>query len=54
MYYMCLYCILSASKCECGFQGDWGSIQGRVIPKTQKMVIDVSLLNIPHYGMNQE
>ena len=25
--------------------GDWGSIPGRVIPKTQKMVLDASLLN---------
>ena len=25
--------------------GDLGSIPGRVIPKTQKMVLDVSLLN---------
>ena len=28
---------------------DWGSISGRVIPKTQKMVFDTSLLNIQHY-----
>ena len=28
---------------------DWGSIPGRVIPKTQKMVFDASLLNIQHY-----
>ena len=25
--------------------GDWGSIPGRVIPKTQKMVLDAALLN---------
>ena len=25
---------------------DWGSIPGQVIPKTQKMVLDTSLLNI--------
>ena len=25
--------------------GDWGSIQGRVISKTLKMVLDTSLLN---------
>ena len=30
-------------------QGDRGSISGRVIPKTQKMVIDSSLLNTQHY-----
>ena len=27
--------------------GDLGSIPGRVIPKTQKMVLDASLLNTP-------
>ena len=29
--------------------GDLGSIPGQVIPKTQKMVLDVSLLNTQHY-----
>ena len=29
--------------------GDLSSIPGRVIPKTQKMVLDISLLNIQHY-----
>ena len=29
--------------------GERGSIPGRVIPKTQKMVIDASLLNTQHY-----
>ena len=29
--------------------GDLGSISGRVIPKTQKMVQDASLLNTQHY-----
>ena len=28
---------------------DWGSIPGRVIPKTQKMVLDTALLNTQHY-----
>ena len=28
---------------------DWGSILGRVIPKTQKMVLDITLLNTQHY-----
>ena len=28
---------------------DWGSIPGRVIPKTQKMVLDASLINTQHY-----
>ena len=29
--------------------GDLGSLPGRVIPKTQKMVLDASLLNTQHY-----
>ena len=29
--------------------GDLGSIPGRVIPKTQKMVLDAILLNTQHY-----
>ena len=29
--------------------GDRGSIPGRVIPKTLKMVLDTSLLNTPQY-----
>ena len=29
--------------------GDWVSIPGRVIPKTQKMVLDATLLNTQHY-----
>ena len=29
--------------------GDLGSIPGRVIPKTLKMVLDTSLLNTHHY-----
>ena len=29
--------------------GDLGSIPGRVIPMTQKMVLDASLLNTQHY-----
>ena len=29
--------------------GDWGSIPGRVTPKTQKMVLDAALLNTQHY-----
>ena len=30
-------------------QGNQGSIPGRVIPKTQKMVLEASLLNTQHY-----
>ena len=29
--------------------GDQGSIPGRVIPKTQKMVLGMALLNTQHY-----
>ena len=29
--------------------GDWGSIPSRVIPKTQKMVLDTALLNTQRY-----
>ena len=29
--------------------GDQGSIPGRVIPKTQKIVLDAALLNTQHY-----
>ena len=29
--------------------GDYGSIPGRVIPKIQKMVVDVAQLNTQHY-----
>ena len=29
--------------------GDWGSISGRVIPKTQKMVLDAAFLSPQHY-----
>ena len=28
---------------------DWGSTPGWVIPKTQKMVLDATLLNSQHY-----
>ena len=28
---------------------DWGSIPGRVMPKTQKMVLAAALLNTQHY-----
>ena len=29
--------------------GDWGSITGQVMPKTQKIVLDAALLNPQHY-----
>ena len=30
---------------------DWGSIPGWVIPKTQKMVLNATLLNTQHYNI---
>ena len=32
--------------------GDRGSIPGRVIPKTQKMILDAPLLNTHHYKVS--
>ena len=32
--------------------GDWGSIPGRVIPKTLKIILDTSLLNTQHYKVH--
>ena len=32
--------------------GDWGSFSGRVIPTTQKVVLDTSLLNTQHYEVH--
>ena len=29
--------------------GDWGSIPGQIIPKTQKMILDAILFNTQHY-----
>ena len=33
--------------------GDLGSLPGQVIPKTQKMVLDASLLNTQHYMVSR-
>ena len=33
--------------------GDWGSIPGQVIPKTQKMVLDAALLSTQYYKVKQ-
>ena len=32
--------------------GDLGSIPGQVIPKTQKMILDATLLNTQHYKVS--
>ena len=37
------------SKVFANGPGDQGSIPGRVIPKTQKLVLDDALLNTQHY-----
>ena len=37
------------SRVFANIPGDQGSIPDRVIPKTQKVVLDTSLLNIEHY-----
>ena len=29
--------------------GDWGSIRGQIIPKTQKMVLYAAYINTQHY-----
>ena len=59
--YICVCMYMGLSFCGCGCEyftenrvfangpGDLGSIQGRVIPKTQKMVLDAFLLNTQHY-----
>ena len=50
--YLCLIEICEAGVMVRVFSndpGDLGSIPGRVIPKTLKMVLDASLLNTQHY-----
>ena len=37
------------SKVFASGSGNWGSIPGWVVPKTQKMVLDAALLNTQHY-----
>ena len=54
-FYFTLYHGLDKSDIGLGVRvfangpGDLGSIPGRVIPKTQKMVLDASLLSTQHY-----
>ena len=47
--YMSLISIDIIVRVFANVPGDQGSIPGQVIPKTQKMVLDASLLNIHHY-----
>ena len=47
--YTCIPDIGQAVRVFTNGLGDLGSISGRVIPKTPKMVLDASLLNTQHY-----
>ena len=49
LYVICKPDIGLAVRVFANGPGDLGSIPGRVIPKTQKMVLDASLLNTQHY-----
>ena len=53
-YIIIYYCYISSSislmnRVFANGPGRWVSIPGQVIPKTQKMVLDSSLLNTQHY-----
>ena len=44
------YCVLGIMvRMFANGLGDLGSIPGRVIPKTQKIILDAALLNTQHY-----
>ena len=47
--YVCMKAIGQMSRVFDNGPGDQGSIPGQLIPKTQKMILDVSLLNTQHY-----
>ena len=47
--YICMYIYGLLCRVFNNGLGNRGSILGRVIPKTQKMVLDTSLLNTQHY-----
>ncbi len=49
MYYVCNLAIGLMSRVFTNGPEDRGSIPGRVISKTPKMVLDSSLLNTQHY-----
>ena len=49
-FLFCFVCLFGlAVRVFANGPGDLGSIPGRVIPKTQKMVLDASLPNTQHY-----
>ena len=48
--YICLNRVIGLmGRVSSNALGDWGSIPDRVIPKTQKMVLDATLLSTHHY-----
>ena len=48
--HMCVYRLIGlVCRVFANGPGDWGSIPGRIIPKTLKMVLDTSLLNTQQY-----
>ena len=48
--FVCVFiCIGQVVTVSANGLGDWCSISGRVILKTKKMVLDISLLNTQHY-----
>ena len=49
IYIIYIYIIDLAGRVFANGPGDQGSIPGRVIPKTLKMVLDTSLLNTQQY-----
>ena len=49
MLIICTWVIGLMSRGIASSLGDWCSIPSRVIPKTQKMVLDAALLNTQHY-----
>ena len=49
LYLICFYFEGPAVRVFANGPGDLGSIPGRVIPKTLKMVLDTTLLNTQHY-----
>ena len=47
--HLALYSICIMVRVFANGPGDLGSIPGRVIPKTQKIVLDAAVLNTQHY-----
>ena len=43
------YFYMPMSRVFANGPGHWGSVPGRLIPKTQKMVLKAALLNAQHY-----